>query len=84
MRRWIVECRSIEELFEFIASEKGSHISAVAELNALAQQQIQTIMAAETHEHLQQLRSPPVLKDPRTYVAFVSGALAGWVANILT
>lgn len=84
MRRWIVESRSIEDLFEFISAQKNMPGPLAAEVNSLAQQQIQTIMAAQTHEHLRQLQSPPVMKDPRTYVAFVSGALAGWIANILT
>jgi hypothetical protein len=82
MRRWIVDCRSINDLFEFIAAQNNQPYKA--ELNTLAQQQIQTLMAAETHEQLRALRAPPVLKDPRTYVAFVTGAFAGWLANILT
>lgn len=80
MRRWIVECRSIAELFDFIAAEGKRND---AELNALAQQQIQTLMAAETHEHLRQLMAPPVARDPRTYVSFLSGFIAGALSSIL-
>lgn len=107
IRRWITECRSIEDLFEFISANKnktaeyGSAGSGM-EYDSLAQQQIQTLIAAQTHEqlqasatemkamaiethaHLMALRLPSVFKDPRTYIAFVSGALAGWVASVLT
>jgi hypothetical protein len=82
MMQWVTECRSVPELFEFISAKKSA--PAAHQADALAQQQIQTLMAAETHEHLRALRAPPVLQDPRTYVAFVSGALAGWIANILS
>lgn len=80
MRRWIVESRSIADLFDFIAAEGKKD---AAELNTLAQQQIQTLMAAETHAHIRQLRAPPVLKDSRTYVSLLSGFVAGVLSTVL-
>jgi len=102
LRRWITESRSIEDLFEFISANKNRAkaycISQgdTIDFDSLAQQQIQTLIAVQTHEqfqtaademkgmakethpHLMALRLPPISKDPRTYLAFLSGALAGW------
>ncbi len=79
VRRAISECRDIPELLDFIASHtKNDH------LHPLAYQQIEMLMAAETHEHVRALRAPPIHRDARVWISALTGLLGGLIPYLFS